>query len=208
MKGEIPTLPEVKGPRSQKRKLSSEREQSIPVKKQKRSENLNNPNKKLVPNSQEQLITVDNQPSQSVTDSIFVFANLPLVYPILIKNNSISITTRHIKKLGVANIATQIARNCNQFAGRLSLFLENWKKMCTDRWILEAIQGYQIEWSEQRHQHQTPTPHHFPDREMESLDQEIQLVINKGAISPVVNHQGGFQSTIFLVPKRVGGTDL
>ena len=132
-KGEIPTLPEIEGPWSRKRKLSSERKWSIPVKKQKRLEDVNNPNKKLVPNSQEPLITVDNQSSQLVTDSIFVFANLPLVYPVLIKNNSISITTRHLKKLGVANIATQKARNCNQFAGRLSLFLENWKKICTDR---------------------------------------------------------------------------
>ena len=30
-------------------------------------------------------------------------------------------------------------------------------------------------------------------------------MLDKGAISPVVNHQNGFLSTIFLVPKKGGG---
>ena len=40
---------------------------------------------------------------------------------------------------------------------------------------------------------------------MESLDLEMQHKLDKGAISPVVNHQNGFLSTIFLVPKKGGG---
>ena len=74
--------------------------------------------------------------------------------------------------------------------------------------VLDAVQGYQIEWSEQPHQRYAPTPHQFSNEEMESLDLEIQRMLDKGAISPVVNHQDGLLSTIFLVPRKVGATDL
>ena len=147
----------------------------------------------------------NTQASQSETDLIFVFTDLPLVYPILNKSYTCSLTVQQLSKLGVANIAAQIARNSNQFAGRLTLFLNNWEKICTDRWVLDAVQGYQIEWSEPPHQHHPPMPHHFPTKEMESLDLEIQNMVKKGAISPVVNLQDGFLSTIFLVPKKGGG---
>ena len=62
-----------------------------------------------------------------------------------------------------------------------------------------------MEWLEQPHQHYAPTPHQFSNKEMESLDLEIQYMLDKGAISPVVNHQDGSLSTIFLVPKKGGG---
>ena len=74
------------------------------------------------------------------------------------------------------------------------------------RWVLDAVQGYQIEWSEQPHQWYAPMPDQFSNEQpmMESLDLEIQRMWEKGAISPVVNHQDGFLSTIFLVPKKGG----
>ena len=112
----------------------------------------------------------NTQASQSETDLIFVFTDLLLVYPILNKSYTCSLTVQQLSKLGVANIAAQIGRYSNQFAGRLTLFLNNLKKICTDRWVLDAVQGYQIEFLEPPHQHHPPMPHHFPRKEMESLE--------------------------------------
>ena len=63
------------------------------------------------------------QSKLSVTDHVFVFSDLLLVYPIL--NNTTSYTVQHLTQLGVA---VQIAEKPSQFAGRLTLFMENWEK--------------------------------------------------------------------------------
>ena len=76
------------------------------------------------------------------------------------------------------------------------------RRVCNDQWVLNAIQGYQIDWTS--HQHQ-PACHHFSKDETESLESEIQTMLEKGAISPVENHRDGFLSTIFIVPKKDGG---
>ena len=49
------------------------------------------------------------QSKLSVTDHVFVFSDLPLVYPIL--NNTTSYTVQHLTQLGVANIAVHIAES-------------------------------------------------------------------------------------------------
>ena len=61
---------------------------------------------------------------------------------------------------------------------------------------VDAVQGYQIEWSEQSHQRYAPGPHRFSNEEMEPLDLEIQRMLDNGATS---------LSTIFLIPKKGGG---
>ena len=141
---------------------------------------------------------------QSETGSaIFVYANLPLVHPKLSVQHSF--TVQQLKQLGVANISVHIAKSSTQFAGRLALFRENWERLCSDRWVLSAIQGYQIDWTSHPRQAHEPACHHFSKDETESLESEIQTMLGKGAISLVANHRDGFLSTIFLVPKKDGG---
>jgi hypothetical protein len=76
----------------------------------------------------------------ALTSSVYVFPDLPLVLPSL---SSHSVIVYQLKQLGVANIAIDIAKS-KQLAGRLSLFGKNWDKICNNRWVLDAIQGYQI----------------------------------------------------------------
>ena len=73
-----------------------------------------------------------------------MFESLYLVYPTIDKNNSA--TVRQIEQLGVANISIAIAKQKQEFAGRLRLFKSNWDKICSDQWVLQAIRGYHIEW--------------------------------------------------------------
>ena len=131
------------------------------------------------------------------------FRELPLVFRKLCIDNSI--TVDHLKQLGVADIAERIAERSTQFSGRLTLFAENWQRICTDRWVLGAIQGYQIEWSARPHQWHKPPCHRFSKEETESLNSEVQKMLEKGAISPVRDQRDGFLSSIFVVPKKDGG---
>lgn len=48
--------------------------------------------KQSVTDSKEHIPIIVNLSSQSVTDSFFVFTDLPLVYPIINKNNTTSLT--------------------------------------------------------------------------------------------------------------------
>ena len=87
--------------------------------------------------------------SKQFNHSITVFLDLPLIIPSL-ANSYNSIIVEQLQKLGVANISVEIAK-FSQLAGRLSLFRRNWEKICNDRWVLNAIQSFRIEWLTKPH---------------------------------------------------------
>ena len=133
---------------------------------------------------------------------LFVFADLPLIFPTLNPCNSVIV--RELKELGVANISVDIADR-KQLAGRLSLFKRNWEKICGDQWVLTAIQGYRIEWLTTPCQGHQPNCPHFSQEETKSLEEEIKQMCVKRAITPVeTGMEKGFLSSIFLVPKDTG----
>lgn len=115
---------------------------------------------------------------------------------------------QQLKQLGVANISVRIAKRFERFAGRLCLFKSNREKIRTDQWVLDAIQGYQIEWTAQPSQQHCPPCPQFSKEETVSLNTEIHQMLEKDAISPITtNLWDGYFSSIFLVPKKDGGTD-
>ena len=93
-------------------------------------------------------VRVANQEHKD-TCTTFVFNTLPLIYPTININHSTIVS--QLKQLGVANISVEIAKQKQGFAGRLKLFKRNWENICIDRWVLHAIQGYQIEWLNRPH---------------------------------------------------------
>ena len=131
------------------------------------------------------------------TSTTFVFDSLPLIYPTIINNHSTIVS--QLKKLGVANISVEIAKQKQGFAGRLKLFKRNWENICTDRWVLHATQGYCIEWLNHPHQGHSPHCPRFSQEETESLEKEIKQMLEKQAISLVElrSEMQGFLSSIF-----------
>ena len=90
--------------------------------------------------------------------------------------------------------------------GRLSLFMNEWKKITDDKWVLEIIQkGYKLEFLKKpafggiKH---TRVP---PDQ-IELISLEIESLLKKNAIEKVStkNAKAGFYSTLFLVAKKSG----
>ena len=85
--------------------------------------------------------------------------------------------------------------------GRLMHFVTNWQKITKDPRVLEAIEGYKIEFHSEPAQGKPPGPVCLDQEQTQAMTQEIQELQKKGAISQVDNSLKGFVSQIFLVPK-------
>lgn len=92
----------------------------------------------------------------------------------------------------------------NIVAGRLGFFLERWKEITSDRYILECVNGYKIQFTEIPYQAITPKEKTFSPEEMEKMQIQINELIIKGAIKECEECEGQFVSSFFLVPKPDG----
>ena len=89
-------------------------------------------------------------------------------------------------------------------AGRLAYFIDTWKVLTGDPWVLDAIVGYQISFKAEPSQVQRPLEAMFSKEQAALLREEVKSLLQKGAISPQRESIGGFNSTLFLVPKKGG----
>ena len=91
-------------------------------------------------------------------------------------------------------------------AGRLRHFLASWKLLTRDPVILSVIEGYQIPFLCSPHQESAPKEIHMSQTEKELVTMEVSEMLEKGAITKVVNQkEKGFLSQLFLVGKKDGG---
>ena len=90
--------------------------------------------------------------------------------------------------------------------GRIQHFIHQWCDITSDPEILNIVQGLDIPILEIQHQRHVPHPLQFSAAETEAADQQIQTLLEKGAIvecSSIESHD--FVSTVFLRPKKDGG---
>jgi len=90
-------------------------------------------------------------------------------------------------------------------AGRLQHFLNNWKLLTQDQFILKMIKGVLIPFVEPPRQAQAPSQTFHNQLERHAIEQEIAEMLQKGAIQVVSPLKGEFISTVFLVKKKDGG---
>ena len=106
-----------------------------------------------------------------------------------------------IAAMGIVSLSIQAVP-----AGRLAHFLPNWQIITGDRWVLNTVRGYRIAFTSQPHQARRPHPAQLNQSQKQLVLQEISKLISKGAIQELTNMpEGGFVSTLFLVPKKGGG---
>lgn len=89
-------------------------------------------------------------------------------------------------------------------AGRLASFIDTWKVLTGDIWVLNTIVGYQIPFKGEPQQAQRPPEPVFSEEHTTLLWKEVQSLLQKGAILPQLESSEGFYSTLFLVPKKNG----
>ena len=148
-----------------------------------------------------------------MTQQIYIKnTDLPIVLSILSCQKYLpDLTQIHViqsmTQMGITNIAQKIAANHTLIAGRLQLFLTNWRKTTTDPWVINCIQGYSIDLIEEPFQYQAPKELTFSQEETNLLTTEVENMVNKQAITPVPKEQKakGFHSQLFMVPKKGGG---
>lgn len=108
-------------------------------------------------------------------------------------------------KVATETLPTQvILPQCGnvKVGGRIALFLQKWRTLTYDPWVLQTVQGFQIDFYATPRQSHTPKPLHFSRVEKSFIDSEVASLMQKGAIVHTTPHPHGFVSTVFLVPKK------
>ena len=123
-----------------------------------------------------------------------------LILNVPFQRNLILTLSNCLASMGIVPMQVQ-----HSLAGRLECFAKNWELITRDRWVLDTIQGYHIELMSEPYQHSRPHPPHYNQEQTSLIVEEIGDLLQKGAISEVPHPQGGFYSTLFLVPKKDGG---
>ena len=129
-----------------------------------------------------------------------VIVNKTVPHVLTVTNqNAISLFT--LKSMGIVALAGHTSP-----AGRLANFVANWERITKDRWVLNTVKGYQIEFISQPHQSRRPHPCRFSEPQQELVEWEIAELSRKGAVTKLgLVPRDGFLSTLFLVPKKDGG---
>ena len=108
-------------------------------------------------------------------------------------------------QLGITPIAAELCTT-QTFAGRISLFLTNWKALSLDSWVLQTVtRGYHIPLIADPVQKFPPHSPHLPLGDVMILEEEIHSLLQKQAIQQIPSSAEGFYSNMFLVPKKRGG---
>ena len=111
-----------------------------------------------------------------------------------------SMLVNHIACLGVIPVTSD-----HLPAGRLRDHLHTWKVLTKDPWVLNTVRGYQIDFLSEPHQRVKPHTPHYSVEQNQLIVEEVQELLNKGAIEEIHSPQRGFYSNLFLVPKKDGG---
>lgn len=120
--------------------------------------------------------------------------------PLLIQNHVHS-TMNSIVSMGIVSIT-----NPGSPAGQLAHFLPNWEKISKDRWVLDTVRGYFIEFHSLPQQSQKPCSPTFNQSQQQLIEQEVEQLLLKEVVRELPSLPvGGFYSTLFLVPKKDGG---
>ena len=105
-------------------------------------------------------------------------------------------------------MTSQISPSAFPVAGRLKHFLKKWAWVTLDQWILDTVQGYKLESTENPIEAFHLRVGVAFTHEQSLIQEEIQSMLQKGAITelPHAEAMKGFFSKLFLVPKKDGGS--
>ena len=104
-----------------------------------------------------------------------------------------------IKALGLQDLGDPVIPG-----GRLSHYISNWRLITNDPWVLQIVQGYQIEWLSKPVQKQYPFTPKYSKHQTHQIDIEVRKLLVKGAIVETEETQDQFVGHLFLTPKKDG----
>ena len=89
-------------------------------------------------------------------------------------------------------------------AGAISRQYENWSKLTSDKWILNLVQGYEVDFKNEPWQPFRPNQLKLDKQSTIDLDKALNEFLELGIIEPCDYDEDGFYSTLFTTPKRDG----
>lgn len=93
-------------------------------------------------------------------------------------------------------------------AGRLKNFYDSWRKITTDDRVLGWTQGVKILFETPVVQNSVPREPHWSQFERSQISEQVDELLEKGAVSKCERTEGEFISPIFLTPKPDGHSRL
>lgn len=91
-----------------------------------------------------------------------------------------------------------------RLGGRLSQFIDRWRGITSNPWVLQTVSGYRIDFVSTPVQRRRLNPLRF-SKEEEMVEKEVQELLEKGAIERAEDSSAEFVSNIFLVEKKDKG---
>ena len=92
----------------------------------------------------------------------------------------------------------------NFVGGKIQHFYENWSRLTSDKWILNVICGYDIEFENTPIQNKEPKKLVFNSDETNMVQREIETIWQKDIIHSVTNVRNQYISNIFVRPTKDG----
>ena len=111
-------------------------------------------------------------------------------------------------KTRVTNNEGVLPPQVSPVGGRLSNFVEGWKRITNDPYVLSIVaKGYRLRFTSPPLLRQTPWEIRSPQdpQEILGMREQISLMLQKTAITEVPPDSPGFYSNVFLVRKASGG---
>ena len=105
---------------------------------------------------------------------------------------------------GIKNLFKDFQQPSVPLAGRLRYFTQNWRKLTNDSNILSIVEGLKLEFLEEPKQNSPPFVAKMTSEKKQLMEQEIQDMLRKGAITPVKPRRDQFLSSVFLREKKDG----
>ena len=68
-------------------------------------------------------------------------------------------------------------------AGRVAHFIDKWRELTSDKWVLDTVQHYHIEFAKWPFQSHIPKGIKFSDQESAIITDEVVKMLQKGAIT-------------------------
>lgn len=106
----------------------------------------------------------------------------------------------------IANSNDKVGGKCSFFAGQIKHFAANWKKLTSDKTILNIVEGYKLEFDTIPEQLASPNKIFTNNRKSWLMRLGSSLV--KEFYKKVNHTEGEFLSNAFLRPKRMALIDL
>ena len=96
----------------------------------------------------------------------------------------------------------------NFYGGKIANCYDAWKQLTSDKWILQVVQGFEIEFDSRPFQHFQPHPLRLGRSDKRALETALQGFLVQGIIEHCEADDALFVSTVFPVMKRDGSARI